>query len=120
MATTSVTVSYSKNKATNLHDWKEHEATQAGIEDQQRFPTPTQQPVCWYAFLDDDHGWAILDGTNAWWFLPDDGGRILLHQTDIPALMRLGQVDLAEAQRVLDTRQGDLAGICTSRRQEVQ
>jgi hypothetical protein len=112
--------SFPQNNATNLHDWQEHEATQAYREEQQRFPTPTPQPVGWYAFLGDAHGTAVCDGAKAWWFFPDDGGCMLLHPVDMPNLMRLGQVDLVDQQHVLDQRQGDLARIATTRRPEVQ
>jgi hypothetical protein len=112
--------SFPQNKATNLYDWKEHEALQAGREDQQRFPTPTQQPVCRYAHFHGEHGWAIRDCTDAVYFLPDAGGRVLLHNVDIPALDLHGLVALADQQRVLDTRSGGLARIATTRRQEVQ
>jgi hypothetical protein len=120
MATTSVTVSFPKNKATNLYDWQQHEATQAYREDQDRFPTSTQQPVCRYAHFHGEHGWAIRDCTDAVYFLPDAGGRVLLHNVDIPALILGGRVDLAQQQRVLDDRRGTLARIATTRRQEVQ
>jgi hypothetical protein len=104
----------------NLYDWKEHEATQAYREDQDRVPAPTQQPVCYTAHLHGEYGWALRDCTDAVWFLPDDGGRLLLHNEDIPALVLGGRVDLATQQRVLDNRTGNLARIATTRRQEVQ
>jgi hypothetical protein len=116
----SVPQSSTRNKATNLHAWKQHEATHAYTDDQQRFPTPTQQPVCRYAHFHGEHGWALRDCTDAVYFLPDAGGRVLLHNVDIPALDLHGLVALADQQRVLDTRSGGFARIATTRRQEVQ
>jgi hypothetical protein len=107
---------YQRKRPTNVSDWQNAEADQALREDHQHSAEAASlKIVAFYAIFDGHPGQAIRDSKGACWFYPETGSRMLLHETDRPALQLLGQVSIADTQHVLDTRAGDLARICTRR-----
>lgn len=107
-------------KSLTLETWREREITQAIRDDQHRPTRSTSRPaIAYYAFFEGVHGQALRDSTGTCWFFADSGGKMLLHDTDAPALQLLGRVDLATQQHVLDNRSGGLAKAASVRRQEV-
>ena len=52
-------------------------------------------------------------------FVDHDAQTVQLSDRDLPALVMLGDVNIAEKQHLVDAFHGGFAAICTSRLQEV-
>jgi hypothetical protein len=82
--------------------------------------TPPRKPfVVRYATLHDEPGYAILTPAREVLFVDHDAHFTALGAGDAPALVLLGDVDLAEKQNVLDTLRGGAAAVACSRKMEV-
>lgn len=108
-----------RKRPDNLHDWTEQQVTQATRTDQQRPEgAASLNTIAYYAHLDETEGYALRTTDNQCFFV---GGKqvITLTNADIPRLVLHGQVDIIEAQQILDTSKNGFPRIATSRKQEV-
>ena len=80
--------------------------------------TPRKAPRAYYAHLYDVSG-ALTKVNGVLYFVTDDD-IVELEPAAINFLTVLGEMTLSNAQRIADLMSGGAAGVCTSRRMEVQ
>jgi hypothetical protein len=81
--------------------------------------TPPRNPVAFHATFHALTGVIPLHQGRALFLEPESGAVVTLTEADVPAVVRLGRVDLAMAQWIKDMAAGGYAQIATHRLQEV-
>ena len=106
-------------KPQDLYHWQQHEYSQAYREDCERpGHTASLKTVAYYAYLKNNEGYAVRTPDAHCFFIGNDGMIIELTNADIPSLILLGRINIAETQHLLDNQRG-FAAIVTTRHQEM-
>jgi hypothetical protein len=82
-------------------------------------PISTSNLIVRYCTFHDEPGYAIRTADRRVLFVDHDAQSVGLTHADIPFLVLLGDVNLAERQHVLDSVPGGYAAVACTRRQEV-
>ena len=100
--------------AQSLTEWNEKEARSAYADDQRRHPAPAAK--AFYAILNDAEG--TLTKAGAIYFIAADGSGLQV-VISYAGLTVLGEVGLADTQKLMDELHHGFAAIACSRQMEV-
>jgi hypothetical protein len=86
----------------------------------QTLPPPAKNVKAFYAILDETHGVLTKVHGTMVFMASDSGDMTEIEPEHCPFLMPLGEIGLADTQRILDRLHGGAVGVCLTRAQEVR